>query len=110
MSTGITPQQYVIRCRLRRAVKLLQYGEMGTAEIALEVGCSSQSHLTTLFGRYIGAMPGAFRKAVEGKPTAAGLSHKSILVDETKRQSAAAHDRFASDVTWGIQIARALIP
>jgi transcriptional regulator GlxA family with amidase domain len=65
MSTGMTPHQYVIRCRLRRAVKLLQFGEMGITDIALEVGCACQSHLTTLFGKYIGTTPSAFRKAVK---------------------------------------------
>lgn len=65
MSTGVTPHQYVIGCRLRRAVKLLQCAEMGIADIALEVGRACQSHLTTLFGKYLGTTPGALRKAVK---------------------------------------------
>ena len=62
-STGMTPHQYVIRCGVRRAMKLLAREELSVADIALEVGCACQSHLTTLFGRYTGTTPGAFRRA-----------------------------------------------
>jgi transcriptional regulator GlxA family with amidase domain len=60
-ATGMTPHQYIIRCRLRRAMKLLTREELTLADIALEVGCSCQSHLTTLFRKHIGTTPGAFR-------------------------------------------------
>jgi transcriptional regulator GlxA family with amidase domain len=61
LSTGMTPHQYVIRCRLRRAMRLLALQELTLADVALEVGCSCQSHLTTLFRRHLGTTPGAFR-------------------------------------------------
>ena len=68
LSTGMTPHQYIIRCRLRRAMKLLARDELALADIALEVGCSCQSHLTTLFRKYLGTTPGAFRdSAREGR-------------------------------------------
>ena len=68
LSTGMTPHQYIIRCRLRRAMKLLARGERPLADIALEVGCSCQSHLTTLFRSHLGTTPGAFRlSAREGQ-------------------------------------------
>jgi len=60
-ATGMTPHQYVIRCRLRRAMKLLVRDELALADVALEVGCSCQSHLTTLFRKHLGTTPGAFR-------------------------------------------------
>jgi AraC-like DNA-binding protein len=63
LSTGMTPHQYVIRRRVRRAMKLLAREEFGLADIALEVGCACQSHLTTLFRKYTGTTPGAFRRA-----------------------------------------------
>jgi transcriptional regulator GlxA family with amidase domain len=63
LSTGMTPHQYVIRCRVRRAMKLLARERPSIADIALEVGCSCQSHLTTLFRKYTGTTPGAFRSA-----------------------------------------------
>jgi transcriptional regulator GlxA family with amidase domain len=61
LSTGMTPHQYIIRCRLRRAMRLLAREELSLADIALEVGCSCQSHLTTLFRKRLGTTPGAFR-------------------------------------------------
>jgi transcriptional regulator GlxA family with amidase domain len=61
LATGMTPHQYIIRCRLRRAMKLLARNELTLADIALEVGCSCQSHLTTLFRKHLGTTPGAFR-------------------------------------------------
>ena len=68
LSTGMTPHQYIIRCRLRRAMKLLARDEVSLADIALEVGCSCQSHLTTLFRKHLGTTPGAFRmSAREGR-------------------------------------------
>jgi len=62
-STGMTPHQYVMRCRLRRAMKLLAGEKLSVADIAFEVGCSCQSHLTTLFRKYTGTTPAAFRRA-----------------------------------------------
>jgi len=71
LSTGMTPHQYIIRCRLRRAMKLLAREEFTLADIALEVGCSCQSHLTTLFRKHLGTTPGAFREsASEGEQPA----------------------------------------
>jgi len=68
LSTGMTPHQYIIRCRLRRAMKLLAREELSLADIALDVGCSCQSHLTTLFRKHLGTTPGAFRmSAREGR-------------------------------------------
>jgi len=68
LSTGMTPHQYIIRCRLRRAMKLLARDGLTLADIALEVGCSCQSHLTTLFRKHLGTTPGAFRdSAREGQ-------------------------------------------
>ena len=61
LSTAMTPHQYIIRCRLRRAMKLLAREDLTLADIALEVGCSCQSHLTTLFRKHLGTTPGAFR-------------------------------------------------
>jgi len=63
LTAGMTPHQYIIRCRLRRALRLLARGELTLADIALEVGCSCQSHLTTLFRKHLGTTPGAFRDA-----------------------------------------------
>ena len=60
-ATGITPHQYIIRCRLRRAMRLLARDELTLADIAIEVGFSCQSHLTNQFRKHLGTTPGAFR-------------------------------------------------
>ena len=70
LATGMTPHQYVIRCRIRRAMRLLAHGELTPADIALEVGCACQSHLTTLSRKHLGTTPGAFRQSARegGRP------------------------------------------
>jgi transcriptional regulator GlxA family with amidase domain len=63
LTTGLTPHQYVIRCRMRKAMSLLVNTDQTICDIALDVGCSCQSHLTTLFRKHTGTTPGAFRMA-----------------------------------------------
>jgi transcriptional regulator GlxA family with amidase domain len=63
LATGMTPRRYVIRCRIRKAMRLLTIETMTLADIALEVGCSCQSHLTTMFRTHLGTTPGALRRA-----------------------------------------------
>jgi transcriptional regulator GlxA family with amidase domain len=65
LSTGMAPHQYVVRCRVRRAMKLLADTELSIAQIAFEVGCSCQSHLTNLFRKYAGTTPRACRTAAK---------------------------------------------
>jgi transcriptional regulator GlxA family with amidase domain len=75
LAAGMTPHQYIIRCRLRRAMRLLVREELSLADIALEVGCSCQSHLTTLFRKHLGTTPGAFRlSAMSSRQRAAQLT------------------------------------
>lgn len=62
LSAGITLHQYVTRCRVNQAMRLLARRELSIADIALEVGFSCQSHLTTLFRRHTGTTPAAFRR------------------------------------------------
>jgi AraC family transcriptional regulator len=63
LATGVSPRQYVIRCRIIRAMGLLARGAGRLADIARAVGCSNQSHFTNLFRKHIGTTPGAFRRA-----------------------------------------------
>jgi transcriptional regulator GlxA family with amidase domain len=63
ITTGLTPRQYVIRCRIRKSMSLLSSSNQSIADIALDVGCSCQSHLTTMFQKHTGTTPGMFRKA-----------------------------------------------
>lgn len=56
-SLGITPHQYVLRCRLNQAKHLIQHSELSLAEIATRTGFCDQSHLTRSCKRLIGVTP-----------------------------------------------------
>jgi AraC family transcriptional regulator len=56
-ATGISPYQYVIRQRVERAKVMLTKTNLTIADIALQVGFSSQSHLTQQFKRVTGLTP-----------------------------------------------------
>jgi AraC family transcriptional regulator len=62
-STGVSPHQFVLRQRIERAKQLLQQKDLAIAEIALLSGFKNQSHLTTLFRKFTGVTPRAFRNA-----------------------------------------------
>lgn len=56
-STGFTPHQYVIRCRVERAKQLIIQGELSIAQVAYTVGFAHQSHLNRHFKRWLGVTP-----------------------------------------------------
>jgi AraC family transcriptional regulator len=59
--TRLSPHQYVLRRRVERAAALLKDRDACLKALALEVGFSSQSHLTAAFRRVYGTTPGAYR-------------------------------------------------
>jgi AraC family transcriptional regulator len=59
-STGISPHQYIIQCRVERAKQLLKRRQMNISEIALTCGFTHQSHLHRHFKRLTGVTPKAF--------------------------------------------------
>ncbi|MGJ3248234.1 MAG: helix-turn-helix transcriptional regulator [Elainellaceae cyanobacterium] len=59
-STGISPHQYHIRCRVNQAKQLLIAGELSIADVAYAVGFASQGHLNYHFKRWVGITPKAF--------------------------------------------------
>jgi AraC family transcriptional regulator len=63
-STGLSPHQYVIRCRVDRAQELLKQSELSLAEISEIVGFVDQSHLHRHFKRLLGVTPRAFRQSL----------------------------------------------
>ena len=65
-ATGVPPHRYVLERRVDRATDLLARSELPIAQIAHDVGMSSQSHLTTVFRRMVGDTPLAYRKARRG--------------------------------------------
>lgn len=62
--TGGTLHGYLTRLRLARALEWLADPQCGIAQLALEVGFSSQSHFTDAFRREYGVTPAAWRKRV----------------------------------------------
>lgn len=61
-TTGITPYQYVLRCRIERAKNLLKQDKLSIAEIATQVGFVDQSHLHRHFKRLVGITPKNYSK------------------------------------------------
>ncbi len=62
-SVGVTPHQYILQCRIKKAKFLLQHSELSIADIATSVGFCDQSHLNRYFKRIVGVTPKKFLKA-----------------------------------------------
>lgn len=61
-SMGMPPYRYVIQQRVQKAKRLLkQEVEMSIADIALECGFTSQSHMAKHFRQITGTTPKAYR-------------------------------------------------
>lgn len=60
---GMPPYAYLESVRIRHAQRLIETGKP-LAEVALEVGFSSQSHLTRHFKKIIGTTPGQYAQQV----------------------------------------------
>jgi AraC family transcriptional regulator len=60
--TGVTPHQYLVRSRLRRATRLLLQAERGIAEIAYEAGFGDLSNFIRTFRRAAGSAPRQFQQ------------------------------------------------
>lgn len=65
-STGRTPHRYLTELRIGKACEFLQNPNRSIVEISLAVGFSSQSHLTTVFRRFMKTTPAAYREQVLG--------------------------------------------
>jgi AraC-like DNA-binding protein len=63
---GVTPHQYLVRSRLRRAARLLADGARPIGEVALDVGFGDLSNFVRTFRRAAGVSPRAFRRAARG--------------------------------------------
>jgi AraC-like DNA-binding protein len=62
----VTPHQYLIRSRLRRAASLLPDDTRSITDIAFDVGFNDLSHFVRTFHRAAGVSPRGFRKAAKG--------------------------------------------
>jgi AraC family transcriptional regulator len=64
---GVTPHQYLVRCRLRRAARLLAEDERPITDVAYDVGFGDLSNFVRTFHRAAGASPRRFRQAARGE-------------------------------------------
>jgi len=63
-STGVTPHQYVVRMRIKRAQALLAESDLPLAEVGARVGFADQSQFTNKFRRLTSMTPKVYREAV----------------------------------------------
>jgi AraC family transcriptional regulator len=63
---GVTPHQYLVRSRLRRAARLLADEERPISAIAFDVGFGDLSNFVRTFHRAAGVSPRRFRAAARG--------------------------------------------
>ena len=61
-TTGLTPQQYVMKKRLENAKQLLAFSDLPLIEISLRSGFKNQSHFTTLFRKFTKLTPKRWRE------------------------------------------------
>jgi AraC family transcriptional regulator len=61
---GLSPHQYLVRCRLRHSKKLLATAEenLSLVDVAAEAGFADQAHFCRHFRRAYGVSPLAFRR------------------------------------------------
>ncbi|GET41542.1 helix-turn-helix domain-containing protein [Microseira wollei] len=55
-SMGISPHQYLLQQRVERAKQMLQFSQVALADIALQCGFNSQSHLGKYFRQFTGVI------------------------------------------------------
>lgn len=64
---GLTPHQFQIQCRVRRAQRLLQEGK-SVVEAAYETGFYDQSHFDRCFRRIVRVTPNEYKAAIINVP------------------------------------------
>jgi AraC family transcriptional regulator len=62
---GCAPHQYVIARRIERAKILIRTTSSPLAQIAIDVGFSTQSHMNAVFNRVLRMTPGQWRQSLE---------------------------------------------
>ena len=63
---GLTPHQFQIQCRVRKAQKLLEK-EKSISRVTYDAGFSDQSHLDKCFQKLVGLTPAQYRDAVRAE-------------------------------------------
>jgi len=63
---GVTPHQYLLCARLRRAARLLSEDQLPITQVAYDVGFADLSNFVRTFHRTAGVSPSEFRSAARG--------------------------------------------
>jgi AraC family transcriptional regulator len=84
---GVTPHQYLVRARLRRAARLLADDARPITDVAFDVGFGDLSNFVRTFRRAAGVSPRGFRKAARGDR--AVFAARLRLTSHTSRAAAA---------------------
>jgi len=63
LATNLTPQQYLTERRVELAKHLLRESDLPLVEVSARAGFKSQSYFTTLFRRFTGTTPKAWRQS-----------------------------------------------
>jgi len=64
---GVTPHQYLVRARLRRAARLLAADARPITDVAFDAGFGDLSNFVRSFRRAAGVSPRRFRQAARGE-------------------------------------------
>lgn len=78
---GVTPHQYLLRSRLRRAARALATEDRAISDIALDVGFADLSNFVRTFHRAAGVSPRGFRQAAR----ASAPNESKIFQDRLER-------------------------
>ena len=70
-TAGMSVHSYVLKERIERACELIDECNLPLATIAAQCGFSSQSHMTKIFRRELGATPAELRRRSDGGDVAA---------------------------------------
>ena len=62
-ATGLRPHEYLLRRRIERAQEMLVGTRVSVLDVALSVGFQTQSHFTSVFKRFVGQPPCAWRQS-----------------------------------------------
>ncbi len=54
---GLSPNDFLLRCRVERAKELLRTGSAPLTQVALDCGFSSSTYFSTVFRKYVGCTP-----------------------------------------------------
>ena len=66
-SVGVSPYDWFLRARIRRAMQMLRATDGSIAKIAAECGFTDQSHFTASFARAVGVTPGRWRRRLRAE-------------------------------------------